>query len=250
MKKNPKLHLGHYGRVRYKILHEEVENIDDIIAIEMLLQLPMQRGDTNEVAKGILANYGSFDKFCRLAKYDDLLAIDGIGPAIAEKLMCFIKLFRFCTYKSLSSVQLNYSNLPEFVRFLRVFYEQFDHEVLMLFVINSRGEVCFQTILQHGDTEHVLVDMNRLVELTRIHKGEGIVISHNHPVGSFYPSTPDFTATQTLMAFCHSRGVKFYDHIIVSKQGFFSFKASQLLHAMQIRLTNKIRERRQIYAED
>lgn len=247
MKKNPKLHLGHFQRVRNRILNEDINNFDDILAVEMMLQSPMQRGDTNEIAKEILSVFGSFHKFCRLAKYDDLIQINGIGAVVAEKLMCFVKLFRYAKFQSCDSTEIDVSDIQEFYSFLKKIYEDYDHEVLMLFVLNKHNEVCHFTILQHGDTSHVSVDLGKITEITRIHKGTSVIMVHNHPVGPFYPSVEDFQTTQQAMAYCHSRGIKFIDHIIVNQKGYFSFRYSRLLSAMQSRLTQKLRERRMIY---
>ena len=248
MKKNPKLHLGHFQRVRDRILNSDVHSLDDTLVLEMLLQSPIHRGDTNEIAREILARFGSFNKFCKLARYDDLLTINGVGEAVAEKLMCFVKIFQYYRMQPCDCVDIDATNIREFTKFLKGIYNGYDHEVLLLFILNSSGQVCHYTVLQHGDNQHVMVDLSRISELTRIHKGNLVILSHNHPVGPFYPSIEDFQTTQQIMAYCQSRGIHFLDHIIVSQHGYFSFRSSHLLHAMQTRLMNKLRERKKLCA--
>lgn len=50
-----------------------------------------------------------------------------------------------------------------------------------------------------------------------------IVVSHNHPSGDLEPSTEDINTTQQLIAAGTIVGIPVQDHIIVTKQGYFSF---------------------------
>lgn len=246
MNKDPKLHLGHFQRIRDRVLRDNAENFDDTLVLEMLLQLPMHRGDTNEVAKEILRKFGSFNKFCKLAKYEDLLIINGIGESIAQKLICFIKIMQYAKLRAGGDFY-KVKDYGSFIEYLRDMLCDYDHEVLVLFILNSKHEICHYTILQHGDSHHVLVDVAKISELTRLHKGTSVVLSHNHPEGPFYPSAEDCMATEQIMAYCHSKGINFLDHIIVNKQGHFSFRRSDMLREMDIRMMAKVRSNEAMY---
>ena len=47
-------------------------------------------------------------------------------------------------------------------------------------------------------------------------RAAGIVVAHNHPGGSLYPSGPDLVVTQRLLAAGELLGIKLLDHIIVT----------------------------------
>ena len=244
MKKDPKLHLGHYERIRTRVMQTDIHQMSEELALEMLLQCPMRRGDTNEIAKRILAKYGSFNKFCRLATYDRLLEIDGIGASIAEKLACICKLFMFSKFHLDNRIEDKLVTLSSIIKFLHRIYQDVDHEILVLFILNNRREVLHYTILSHGGINSVSLDMDKISELTRLHKGCKIIISHNHPDGSFYPSVEDIATTEKVFAFCKSKGIGFVDHIVMNKYGYFSFYSSHLLDTIEKRLIEKIRGRR------
>ncbi len=57
----------------------------------------------------------------------------------------------------------------------------------------------------------------------------GIVVAHNHPSGEPRPSKQDIAMTQQLVAAGQILGVTLYDHIIVAKEGHFSFRAEGML---------------------
>lgn len=55
-----------------------------------------------------------------------------------------------------------------------------------------------------------------------------VVIAHNHPSGDPEPSRHDITMTQHLVAAGQLLGVKLYNHVIVSRDNYYSFDKSVL----------------------
>lgn len=53
-----------------------------------------------------------------------------------------------------------------------------------------------------------------------------VVVAHNHPGGDPEPSLHDITMTQHLVAAGQLLGIKLYDHIIVTREMYYSFGKS------------------------
>ncbi len=56
-----------------------------------------------------------------------------------------------------------------------------------------------------------------------------IIVAHNHPSGEEQPSRQDIELTQQFVAAGQILGIPLRDHIIVSKNGHFSFRGSGLI---------------------
>jgi len=56
-----------------------------------------------------------------------------------------------------------------------------------------------------------------------------VVLAHNHPSGDPEPSEDDITITKRLMEAGKILGIEVLDHIIIVKNGFFSFKEKGLI---------------------
>jgi DNA repair protein RadC len=56
-----------------------------------------------------------------------------------------------------------------------------------------------------------------------------IIVAHNHPSGSLEPSKDDLEITQRLVKSGEILGIELLDHVIVSKNGYFSFKEHKLI---------------------
>lgn len=60
-------------------------------------------------------------------------------------------------------------------------------------------------------------------------RAASVIIAHNHPSGDPSPSKHDIETTQQLVAAAHLLGLTVHDHIILTKNRFYSFKSHQLL---------------------
>ena len=56
-----------------------------------------------------------------------------------------------------------------------------------------------------------------------------IIIAHNHPSGDTEPSEDDLEITKRLVEAGKILGIEVIDHIIVTKNDFFSFKEKKLI---------------------
>lgn len=68
-----------------------------------------------------------------------------------------------------------------------------------------------------------------------------IVIAHNHPGGSIVPSHDDDVTTVKVSEAGMILGIELVDHIIVSRQGFFSYKENARLDEIEEKLKNERR---------
>ena len=60
-------------------------------------------------------------------------------------------------------------------------------------------------------------------------QGSGILFVHNHPSGNTEPSEEDFAITERLLDVAKIMGIDVIDHIIVGRNGYFSFQAAGLV---------------------
>ena len=57
----------------------------------------------------------------------------------------------------------------------------------------------------------------------------GLVLIHNHPSGELEPSPEDIEFTRAVHQACELVGIDLYDHLIVTDDGFTSFRERGLL---------------------
>ena len=60
-------------------------------------------------------------------------------------------------------------------------------------------------------------------------RAAGIIIAHNHPSGTLEASRADIQITQRLKEVSKLVGIELLDHVILSKNGYYSFSDEGLL---------------------
>ncbi len=237
MRKDPKMHSGHFQRIRQRMMRESVDTLDATVVLEMILQLPIRRGDTNEIAKRIIYHFGGFDNFCNHATYDELIKVNGVGSVVAKKIVDFLNVLKYSKAYPSTDTDVNTSSITHLVDYLYSFYKPFTEETLMLFIMNKNYQICHEMILAKGDIDHVSIDFSEIPKTLRYHKGNAIFIAHNHPDGNVTPSAQDILTTQNLIDFCNKENISFFDHIIIGEEpNYTSFSESGLVKEIMQRL--------------
>jgi DNA repair protein RadC len=62
-----------------------------------------------------------------------------------------------------------------------------------------------------------------------MHNAHSVILVHNHPSGDPEPSEDDLVITKRLVEVGKILGIEVIDHIIVTKNSYFSFKDKNLL---------------------
>ena len=77
--------------------------------------------------------------------------------------------------------------------------------------------------LSKGTTSGTLVDVKLIFGVALKSNASGIIITHNHPSGNLKPSDADIELTKKIKKCADFLDITLIDHIIVTKNGFYSF---------------------------
>ena len=102
-------------------------------------------------------------------------------------------------------------------------------EQLVIIILNKNKEIVREKILYLGDDNCVKVNYRDILRLLMIHNGYYFYLIHNHPNNSHEPSQADIVFTKKIDEKTRQINVKLLDHIIISKNGYYSFLHAQLL---------------------
>ena len=78
-------------------------------------------------------------------------------------------------------------------------------------------------IVAIGIVNRSLVHAREVFRREIIDNAAAIVVAHNHPSGSLEPSNEDHEVTRRLVEAGQLLGIPVLDHLIISRNGFFSF---------------------------
>ncbi|MDC3220639.1 JAB domain-containing protein [Flavobacteriales bacterium] len=98
----------------------------------------------------------------------------------------------------------------------------FREEFIVLLVDRANKVLGYQLISKGGITGTV-VDIRLILAAAIKSLASGIIIAHNHPSGNLNPSQQDINITRKIKEAGQTMDVKVLDHIIITRDGFYSF---------------------------
>jgi DNA repair protein RadC len=96
-------------------------------------------------------------------------------------------------------------------------------EEFKILLMNSRNRVLGVVAISQGGLSVTVVDPKVIFIAALKSCASGIILCHNHPSGELDPSKEDIAVTEKLKAVAELLDLKILDHLIISKDSFFSF---------------------------
>jgi DNA repair protein RadC len=96
-------------------------------------------------------------------------------------------------------------------------------EEFKILLLNRANEVLGIYPLSKGGITGTVVDQRLIFAVALKCNATGIIISHNHPSGKLLPSEADITLTKSIGKCADLLEINLLDHLIVTKNGFYSF---------------------------
>ena len=104
-------------------------------------------------------------------------------------------------------------------------------EEFLLLCLNGAHEVLGWVKLHTGGFNQTQVDLRMVLGVALLTASSAIVVAHNHPSGNLKPSPLDIDLTRHLKEGAALIGVSLLDHLILTRDGYFSFTESGMLSA-------------------
>ncbi|PQV50266.1 DNA repair protein RadC [Jejuia pallidilutea] len=96
-------------------------------------------------------------------------------------------------------------------------------EEFKVLLLNRNNQVLGIYPLSKGGVSGTIVDAKLVFSVALKCNASSIIIAHNHPSGNLKPSDTDIRLTQKLKEAGNYLDVKVLDHIILSREGYYSF---------------------------
>ena len=105
---------------------------------------------------------------------------------------------------------------------------EFIEEFYIILLNRANNSIGYYKLSQGGTTGTV-VDEKLVFQAAIISNACSLIIAHNHPSGNLKPSESDAQITKKLKTIGDFHNIKILDHVIVTKNDYFSFADEGLL---------------------
>ncbi len=102
-------------------------------------------------------------------------------------------------------------------------------EEVKILLLNKSNKVLGVYDLSKGGMSSSIIDIKIVLSIALKTLASGIIIAHNHPSGNLSPSKADIDITEKLKSACNLMDITVLDHLIISKDNYYSFADDGLL---------------------
>lgn len=102
-------------------------------------------------------------------------------------------------------------------------------EEVKILLLNRNCKVLGIYSLAKGGISSCVVDVRIILAVALKAMATGIILIHNHPSGNLQPSNEDKKITEQLNSACKIMGITLMDHLIITKDDYFSFADEGIL---------------------
>ncbi|MFA6185525.1 MAG: DNA repair protein RadC [Candidatus Shapirobacteria bacterium] len=213
-------------RPREKLIKSGAKFLKDYELLAILLGTGTKGKNVLEVAQDILSSYPK-KKLLGL-DFTQFKKINGIGPAKATQILAAFefasRVLEVDSSDTLPIVRTSKDIIAQ-ISFLR----EHKKENFVVLYLNSRDELLNKETISVGTLNASLVHPREVFEPAARYFAAQIILAHNHPSGDSEPSEDDLIITKRLVEAGKIMGIEVNDHIIITKNSFFSFKENGLI---------------------
>jgi len=203
----------------------------EALSAQELLALIIGRGVSKKsvmtIAQELLIKFGNV-KAISEATLEELSQIKGIGFAKAAQIKACFELGK---RQDLEPEQKDFDikDPQSVVKAIRASIKDKAKEHFKLILLNARNKILGISTISIGSLNASIVHPREVFKDAIVHNAYSVVLAHNHPSGDPEPSEDDLTMTKRLIEAGKILGIEVLDHIIITKDGYFSFKDRGLL---------------------
>lgn len=210
-------------RPREKLEKYGPERLSNLELLAILLGTGCKGLNVIALSRKILSRFGNDG----LAKADikELKTAFGLGLAKACEIAACFELGRRFLQNKQSVLILEPKDVWEELKDIRGNKK----EHFVIFFLDARNQEIKREIVSVGTLNANLVHPREVFEPAVRHLAAQIILAHNHPSGDIEPSEEDLAITKRLVEVSKIMGIEINDHIIVTKNDFFSFKQKELI---------------------
>jgi len=200
----------------------------EALSAQELLALILGRGIAGEsvmvTTQRLLSTFGNV-KAISEASLEELTKVRGIGLAKAAQIKAAFELAKRGDEELGEKTPIK--TAEDVVKLVRPKLKDKKKEYFLILSLDSRDKLIKISEISIGSLTANLVHPREVFKEAIQTSAVSVVLVHNHPSGDPKPSKDDLMITDRLIKVGKILGIKIVDHIIISKNSFFSLRLNQ-----------------------
>lgn len=174
----------------------------------------------DDVLSALFLRFGTLHRILHAAP-KELMAI----PNVSAQLACFLievgSIVNFIDAENNKETILK--DLPSIARFTRKYFNASpDRECMVAIALRANKSVIASEMLFQGTIDIVTTYPREIIRFAQKNNAKSILLVHNHPGGSCFPSREDYISTNDLLDILDRVKIVLEDHVVIGADGAYS----------------------------
>ncbi|MEC5127067.1 DNA repair protein RadC [Verrucomicrobiales bacterium BCK34] len=220
-------------RPREKLISKGAESLSDSEILALFFGTGRQGISAIELGREMLKKFDSMRNMSR-ASFEELLSIDGIGPAKAAQLAAIFEFGKRLAKEPFNDQAI--TTPEEVYELVGTEMQRLTQESVRTILLNSQKRLIQVAEIFVGTGNQSFANPPEILRKVISHSAASFILVHNHPSGDPSPSRADHDVTRRMKDASDAIGVEFLDHIIIgghsvseNRSPYFSFREAGLL---------------------
>jgi len=207
--------LYEQDRPREKLLKKGAAALKDYELMAVILGSGVPGKDvlrlSREIVRMMTEDFGGLD-------IDRLLAVHGLGSAKASQILAAIELSRRYLVRQNTKI-LSARDVWDLLRR----YSDRKQEHFVALTLDGASHLIEERLITVGILNQSLVHPREVFSEAVSDRAAAVIVAHNHPSGHCFPSSEDRRVTRRLREAGEILGIELLDHVILTRDGWYSF---------------------------
>jgi len=217
-----------HERPRERLMKVGAQNVSEVELLAVIISRGTKGMPVRKIAEELVRRFGSAVEVGR-ATIAELKQVPGIGPAKACQIVAAFELARRGDDSFAVRERADLSDAAAVARLVRPDIGKRDRECFVTLYLDSRSRLMGKDEVSVGSLDTTLAHPREVFEKAVRAKAASVVVCHNHPSGDPTPSDDDVRLTRRLAEAGKILGIRLLDHVVVTRDSHYSFRAHALL---------------------
>jgi len=208
-------------RPRERLLAAGQEALSDVELLAIILRGGAEGATALDLAGRLLSTFGSFRRLADCTA-GELTRVRGIGPAKAAQVKAALAIAHRYAGEKLSAGDL-VSGSEHLYAYMREKLAGLQKEHFYTLMLDTKHRIIREERVAVGSLSESVVHPREVFKNAIRESAAAVIFVHNHPSGNPEPSPQDRTLTARLCEAGRIVGIQVLDHLIVGRDGYYSF---------------------------
>lgn len=199
-----------------------VENLSNEEILAILLKTGMKNKSSKDLATQILSKINTIQELKNI-KLEELTKIEGIGITKASVILAAIELGNRINQKIENLKQIKVTDPEIIFEYYKNKIGEKKQEYFYCIYLDNQKKIISDKLLYIGTLNFSVVHPREVFKIAYQMSAAAIICIHNHPSGNILPSKQDKELTSRLKEIGKLLGIEICDHLIISKDRYYSF---------------------------